>query len=109
MKTKKLNLPPIDYKALADDIAAAKLERRGIHTGRFTPSRYVDPAKPAEAREARRKAGLDRRHFAEALGISKKTVESWENGGRNPDGLATKVLRRIMHRPGFIKELAKTH
>ena len=109
MSTRKIKLPPIDYKALAEDIAAAKLERKGIHTGRFTPSRYVDPALPQEARAARIKSGLDRGHFAEALGVSKKTVESWGNGGRNPDGLATKVLRRIMLRPGFIKELAKTH
>ena len=106
---KKIKLPPIDYKAWADDAEAAKLERKGINTGRFAPSRYVDPAQPKEAREARLKAGLDRRNFAEALGVSKKTIEAWENGGRNPDGLATKVLRRILIRPAFLKELAQTH
>ena len=105
---KKIKLPPIDYKALAEDREAAKLERKGVSTGRFTPSRYVDPAQPKEAREARLKSGLDRVRFAEALGVSRKTVEAWENGARNPDGLATKVLRRILSRPAFIKELART-
>ena len=106
---KKIKLPPIDYKAMAEDQEAAKLERKGTATGRFTPSRYVDPAQPKEAREARLKAGLDRVHFAEALGVSRKTVEAWENGARNPDGLATKVIRRILLKPAFIKELARTH
>jgi putative transcriptional regulator len=105
---KKIKMPPIDYKALAEDQAAAKLERKGIATGKFTPSRTVDPAQPKETREARLKAGLDRVHFAAALGVSRKTVEAWENGARNPDGLATKVIRRILHRPAFIKELAQT-
>ena len=105
---KKIKLPPIDYKAMAEDIVAAKQERKGVDTGRFSPSRYADPAQPKETREARRKSGMDRRHFAEALGVSKKTIEAWENGGRNPDGLATKVLRRILQRPAFIKELAQT-
>ena len=106
---KKIKLPPIDYKALAQDLEAAKLERKGTDTGRFTPSRYVNPAKPKEAREARIKAGLDRVHFAEALGVSRKTVEAWENGARNPDGLATKVIRLIFHKPGLVKELSATH
>jgi putative transcriptional regulator len=106
---KKIKLPPIDYKALASDQEAAKLERKGIGTGKFTLSRYVDPAQPTEARAARLKVGLDRVHFAEALGVSRKTIEAWENGARNPDGLATKVIRRILRRPAFIKELAITH
>ena len=103
---KKIKLPPVDYKVLAEDREAARLERKGVATGRFTPTRYVDPAQPEEAREARLKSGLDRVHFAEALGVSRKTVEAWENGARNPDGLATKVIRRILLKPGFIKELA---
>jgi putative transcriptional regulator len=105
----RIKLPPIDYSGLAEDLASAKLERKGVKTGRFTPTRYVDPAQPAEAREARRLAKLDRQSFAEALGVSRKTIEAWENGGRHPDGLATKVIRRIIERPKFLLELAQTH
>ena len=106
---KKRLFPPINYKALAKDILAVRLERKGIDTGRFKRARFQGRAQPAEAREARLKAGLDRDSFAEALGVSKRTVEAWENGGRHPDGLATKVLRRILTRPGILKELAQTH
>lgn len=105
----KTVMGPIDYEDLAKGMEMAKLERKGIHTGHFTPSRYSAPAAPKEVREARKKAGLDRTEFASALGVSKKTIEAWEIGARNPDGLATKVLRRILVRPAIIKELAKTH
>jgi hypothetical protein len=52
---KKIKLPPIDYKALAEDREAAKLERKGVATYRFTPSRYVDPARSKDVRAAKLK------------------------------------------------------
>lgn len=106
---KKATLGPINYKALAKDIQALKHEKTGLDTGRFTKARFQGRALPVEAREARLKAGLDRQHFAEALGVSKRTIEAWENGGSNPDGLATKVLRRILSRPAIVKELAQVN
>ena len=109
MKNKGIKFPPTDFKALAYDIEMGRLEQKGIDTGHFTRARYQDAAVPKEVREARKKAGLDRQGFADALGVSKKTIEAWEVGARNPDGLATKVLRRILVRPAILKELAKTH
>ena len=100
-------MPPIDYKALAIGIQYGRLEQMGIDSGYFIRS-GTDIASPQEAKSARRNAGLDRKRFAEALGVTKKTIEEWEKGDRFPDGLATKVLRRILKRPAFIKELAQT-
>lgn len=46
--------------------------------------------------------------MAEALGTSVDTIKSWENGRRNPTGLAAKVLAAIQANPNFFHELA-TH
>jgi hypothetical protein len=43
---KRIKLPSIDYKALVEDRDAAKLERKGVATGRFTPSLYKAPPSP---------------------------------------------------------------
>ena len=38
---------------------------------------------------ARRKAQLTQEQFAKLLGVSKRTLESWEQGARRPSGAAT--------------------
>ncbi|MCW8328489.1 helix-turn-helix domain-containing protein [Photobacterium sp. SDRW27] len=38
---------------------------------------------------------VNQHEFAEALGLSLETIKSWEQGRRNPTGLAQKVLKLI--------------
>jgi putative transcriptional regulator len=45
----------------------------------------------------RLKSGLSQAQFAAALGVSKRTLEQWEQGRREPPG-ARKTLRKIAER-----------
>ena len=53
---------------------------------------------------ARRKAELTQDQFAKILGVSKRTLESWEQGVRRPSGAATSLIRLFIVDPKFVKE-----
>ena len=53
---------------------------------------------------ARRKAQLTQEQFAKLLGVSKRTLESWEQGVRRPSGAATSLIRLFIVDPMFVKE-----
>jgi putative transcriptional regulator len=49
----------------------------------------VTKVEPNEVAQARRKSGLSQTAFADALGISKRTLQEWEQGRRSPSGAGT--------------------
>ena len=53
---------------------------------------------------ARRKAQLTQEQFARLLGVSRRTLESWEQGARRPSGAATSLIRLFIIDPQFVKE-----
>lgn len=53
---------------------------------------------------ARRKAQLTQEQFAKLLGVSRRTLESWEQGVRRPSGAATSLIRLFIVDPQFVKE-----
>ena len=53
---------------------------------------------------ARRKAQLTQEQFAKLLGVSRRTLESWEQGARRPSGAATSLIRLFIIDPQFEKE-----
>lgn len=53
---------------------------------------------------ARRKAQLTQEQFAKLLGVSRRTLESWEQGVRRPSGAATSLIRLFIVDPTFVKE-----
>ncbi|MCL6244348.1 MULTISPECIES: helix-turn-helix domain-containing protein [Acinetobacter] len=53
---------------------------------------------------ARRKAQLTQEQFAKLLGVSRRTLESWEQGTRRPSGAATSLIRLFIVDPQFVKE-----
>ncbi|MEG1234564.1 helix-turn-helix domain-containing protein [Acinetobacter sp. SwsAc6] len=53
---------------------------------------------------ARRKAQLTQDQFAKILGVSRRTLESWEQGARRPSGAATSLIRLFIVDPKFVKE-----
>ena len=52
------------------------------------------PQKP-EVKLIREKTGLSQNRFAMLIGVSKRTLENWEQGRRHPSGPA-KVLLKIL-------------
>ena len=50
-----------------------------------------------EIREIRTRQSMTQRLFAEALGVSAKTVESWEAGTNTPSGIAKRMLELLQY------------
>jgi putative transcriptional regulator len=57
-----------------------------------------------EVTEARQSTGLSQAQFAEALGISKRTLQEWEQGRRSPSGSAQALIRIAKRHPEVLLE-----
>ena len=68
--------------------------------------RYVVEPKTAVAR-ARIKTGLSQARFAALLGVSRRTLEQWEQGRREPSGAAKTLIRIAELRPEVLKEVER--
>lgn len=55
---------------------------------------------------ARIKSGLSQSDFAAALGVSKRTLEQWEQGRRKPSGAAKQLLKIAERHPEVLVEVA---
>lgn len=54
----------------------------------------------------RLKSGLSQAEFAAALGVSKRTLEQWEQGRRKPSGAAKQLLKIAERHPEILLEVA---
>lgn len=59
----------------------------------------------SEIIEARNKVGLTQLQFAELMGVSKRTLQEWEQGRKSPSGAARSLLRIAIARPDVLKEV----
>jgi putative transcriptional regulator len=59
---------------------------------------------PNEVAQARQRSGLSQAQFAEALGISKRTLQEWEQGRRSPSGAAKALIRIAKRHPEVMRE-----
>jgi len=59
---------------------------------------------PNEVASARIKTGLSQSQFAEALHISARTLQEWEQGRRQPSGAAKALIEIAFRHPEVIKE-----
>lgn len=57
-----------------------------------------------EVTQARQNSGLSQAQFAEALGISKRTLQEWEQGRRSPSGAAQTLIRIAKRHPEVVRE-----
>jgi len=57
-----------------------------------------------EVTQARQKSGLSQAKFAEVLGISKRTLQEWEQGRRSPSGAAQTLIRIANRHPKVVRE-----
>ena len=58
-----------------------------------------------EIARARLQSGLSQGQFASLLGVSKRTLEQWEQGRREPSGAAKTLIKIANLRPDVLKEL----
>jgi putative transcriptional regulator len=64
----------------------------------------VEPRSPIV--RARLESGLTQAQFAALLGVSKRTLEQWEQGRRVPSGAAKTLIRVAELHPEVLREIA---
>jgi putative transcriptional regulator len=52
------------------------------------------------------KSGLTQAQFAVLLGVSKRTLEQWDQGRREPSGAAKTLIRVAELHPEILREVA---
>ena len=76
----------------------------GVNEIKAGGGRRVSVSRPPVL-EARHRLGLPQRQFAELLGVSKRTLQDWEQGRRNPSGAAQSLLAVALKRPDVLQEV----
>ncbi|MBK8753192.1 MAG: helix-turn-helix domain-containing protein [Candidatus Competibacteraceae bacterium] len=69
-----------------------------IVRGELEPGRVTSVAE-LQVRAIREKTGLSQSRFAQLIGVSKRTLENWEQGRRRPAGPARALLKIVSATP----------
>ncbi|MDR0197169.1 MAG: helix-turn-helix domain-containing protein [Oscillospiraceae bacterium] len=80
------------------DHAEGKIELR---TTRFSINPVPEVISADEIKKTRSKLGMSQGVFAVTIGVSKKTVESWETGRYMPDGAARRLIMMLQADPSL--------
>lgn len=75
-----------------DELLASVQEMDEIVQGKQAAARVTKFPEP-EVKAIREKVGLSQNRFAMLIGVSKRTLENWEQGRRHPTGPAKALLR----------------
>ncbi len=76
---------------------------REIKAGRGKRSKFEPRSRIVRARL---NSGLTQAQFAALLGVSKRTLEQWEQGRREPSGAAKTLLRLAELHPEVLRRVA---
>ena len=90
-------------ETLADGSVRRRIE---LPNGKVAKDEVVTGARWALL-SARSHSGLSQADFAAALGVSKRTLENWEQGRAEPTGPAKVLLNLVAKYPDTVKRLAK--
>ena len=102
--TKKLTGPALARFEADRDVWQEVLDGvREIKAGRGKRT-SVEPT--SNIVRARLKSGLTQVQFAALLGVSKRTLEQWEQGRRAPSGAAKTLIRVAELHPEVLREIA---
>ena len=77
-----------------NELMASVQQMDDIAKGSKTASRSFEFPDP-EMKAIRERLGLSQEKLAVLLGVSKRTVENWEQGQRHPTGAARSLLRIV--------------
>ncbi len=82
------------------ELLASVQEMDDIAKGKAEASRSYKFEEP-EVKAIREKVGLSQTRFAGLIGVSKRTLENWEQGRRHPTGPARALLRLLDRDPEY--------
>lgn len=83
-----------------NELLASVHEMDEISKGNAQASRSFKFEEP-EVKAIREKVGLSQTRFAGLIGVSKRTLENWEQGRRHPTGPARALLRLLDKDPEY--------
>ena len=86
-----------------DELMASVQEMDGIVKEQMKPARSFEFPEP-EVKAIRENMGVSQEKFAVILGVSKRTVENWEQGRRHPTGAARSLLKIVEADPQYALE-----
>ncbi len=87
------------FEELVESIDQAGKIRKGL----LKPSR-VFTYRPIDVKRIRRKLHVSQSQFALMIGVSKSTLQNWEQGRREPKGPAKALLRVVDKNPKAVLE-----
>jgi putative transcriptional regulator len=96
-------------RALADFEARRDIWQEvldGVREIKAGGGRRVEAEPPSPIAKARMNAGLTQVQFAALLGVSKRTLEQWEQGRREPSGAAKTLIKVAELHPEVLREIA---
>ena len=85
-------------KKLFDELVESIEQAGQIKKGLLKPSRVFKYA-PIEVKNIRSKLHISQSQFAMMIGVSKSTLQNWEQGRREPEGPAKALLRVVEKQP----------
>ncbi|MEW8388891.1 MAG: NadS family protein [Candidatus Thiodiazotropha sp.] len=91
-------------KEMFDEFLESVREMDEIVGGKKKASRSFDYPDP-EVKAIRESMGYSQARFAITFGVSKRTVENWEQGRRRPTGAARALLRLVEANPGYARRI----
>jgi putative transcriptional regulator len=59
--------------------------------------------KPVDVKAIRKRVNMSQAEFSSAYGISKRALQEWEQGGRQPDSAARAYLTVIAREPAMVR------
>ena len=78
---------------------------QSVREMKASQSARVTKVEPNEVVQARQGTGLSQTQFAQALSISKRTLQEWEQGRRSPSGAAQTLIRIAKSHPEVVREV----
>ena len=109
-KTKERNGNTKFGLELIESMREALDYKQGRGPARVTRFKRLDPPPKYGSRRVlalRNRLGLTQSQFANVLNVSRKTVESWEQGARKPSEMASRLLE-VIETPSWLGRLQMT-
>ncbi len=90
-------------KELFNELVESIEEAGKIRKGLTEPSR-IFRYHPVDVKSIRNKLHVSQSQFSLMIGVSKATLQNWEQGRREPEGPAKALLRVVEKRPDAVLE-----
>ena len=91
--------------SIFDELYTSMKQAESIAKGEMKPANVIR-YEIADVKAIRAQLDVSQKELAQAIVVSVDTVKSWEQGRRNPTGLASKVLNLLSKEPELFAKFA---